>query len=111
MNVALSRARNHLYIVGDGQNLRSNHRWSEVIDHCRCKLVLIGIMCFVYMTRSCKTFLVWSVSPNGFHEAKSVTRMFEERIEKRRRDECSSSNEDVKSKLHILFQLTVLLLG
>ena len=34
MNVALTRAKNHLVIVGNKSNLNGNRLWSKVIGHC-----------------------------------------------------------------------------
>ncbi|KAL8586829.1 hypothetical protein ACOMHN_052705 [Nucella lapillus] len=35
MNVALTRARHHMLIVGHQKNLHANRRWAEVISHCQ----------------------------------------------------------------------------
>ena len=34
MNVALTRAKNHLVIVGNKRNLNRNRLWSKVLGHC-----------------------------------------------------------------------------
>ena len=40
MNVALTRAKNHLFIVGSKRNLSGNRLWSQVIGHCAGKASL-----------------------------------------------------------------------
>jgi superfamily I DNA and/or RNA helicase len=36
-NVALTRARNHLLIVGNENNLRKNQLWRQIIQQCKGK--------------------------------------------------------------------------
>lgn len=38
MNVALTRARNHLFIIGKCSNLCTDETWSKVIQICQGKL-------------------------------------------------------------------------
>ncbi len=40
MNVALTRAKRSLWVVGDSDVLKANHAWKRLIDHCEREGIL-----------------------------------------------------------------------